>query len=410
MATVKLFLDNARPLKDGCPIRLRFSANTQRADITLDVFVQPENWDKQTQMILSTEPKFKIKNKIIRERIEAAEDFLKEQEFKGRSMNDATKLRDMFLLGKKSIMFFDRMQEFIDNKEGKTKEVYTSTFTRLKLYTGGVDLYFDEMTPSWLTSFEKWCKDNGNKINTRGVHMRNIRAIFNAAIADRVISADLYPFKAFKIEKEPTTKRALSIEEFRSLLSFSGTPQENWARDVFLLSFFLIGINMKDLFYLEDFEDKTINYKRFKTGKIFDVKLAPEAMEIINRYRGETRLLNFHETIMQHENFTKKVNEYLAKAVTRINKREEEKGSNFRVKDFTTYAARHSWVTFAAELEIHGKTISRAMGHVGGDGGSLTTEIYTRHNDIKVKNANRKVIDYVYGRIEAPESSIDIDD
>lgn len=398
MATVKLFL-STQPTKDGYPIRLRFSAKSERADITLDAYVQPENWNKVTQMVLSTEPNFKVKNKLIRERLDAAEAFLQDLTRKGRLVNNATKLRDLFLSDKKPTTFLDYMQEFVDGKTGKTKEVYQSTLSRLKVYSKS-DIYFEDITPTWLNQFDAWCKLNGNKMNTRGVHMRNIRAIFNSAISDRKISADLYPFKAFKIEKEDTDKRTLTIGEFRRVLRFTGTPIENWAKDVFLLSFYLLGINLKDLFELDTIDNGEVKYRKSKTGSLFNITLEPEAIEIINRFKGEKSLLNFSDTILHHENFIKKVNEYLEKIVTSINLKEEKRQSDFRMRKFTTYAARHSWATFAAELDIPEKDISMALGHQSP--GNTTTAISIKYNHKKVIEANRKVIDYVFG-IDASE-------
>ena len=62
--------------------------------------------------------------------------------------------------------------------------------------------------------------------------------------------------------------------------------------------------------------------------------------------------------------------------------------------DLSSYWARHTWATIAAELDIPKETISAALGH---EIGSSITSIYIRYDQKKVDEANRKVIDYVNG-------------
>jgi integrase len=396
MSTVKLVLVQDRPTKEGkYPIRLRFAANSKRSDVNLDVFVDSENWDAKEMYVLPGEQKYKAKNIIIQEAFDKAEDFIKDLNKKNRFINDAKQLRDLFCKKEESVMFLDRLYELAQRRGGKTKETYIGTWNKLKAYTKD-DIYFEDITQSWLEDFDNWCVKEGNRVNTRGIHFRNMRAVFNAAINDRVISADLYPFRSFKISVEETEKRTLTLIEFQKLLAYNGSIQENWARDVFLLSFYLLGINMKDLFSLEPVENEEVKYRRHKTHKLFNIAMEPETLVLIERYKGSTSLLNFSNTIAHHENFRKKVNRYLKKITEAINKEEAKNKSEFRIREFTTYAARHSWATFAGELDIADKTISMAMGHESD--GNTTTNIYIQFNHKKVIEANRKVIDYVLNK------------
>ena len=62
----------------------------------------------------------------------------------------------------------------------------------------------------------------------------------------------------------------------------------------------------------------------------------------------------------------------------------------------SSYAARHTWATIAASLDIPKETISAALGH---EIGSRVTSIYIDFDQKKVDEANRKVMDYVlYGK------------
>lgn len=58
-------------------------------------------------------------------------------------------------------------------------------------------------------------------------------------------------------------------------------------RDLFMLGFYLIGINLSDLLELpaDCIKRGRIQYKRNKTGRLYDIKVEPEAMEIIKKYK-----------------------------------------------------------------------------------------------------------------------------
>jgi len=396
MATFKLVLIKEQKNKeDKSPVRLRFAANSLKADVNLDVFINQSNWDAKEMFILQTEKGYVDKNMLIREAYEKAKDMMKELKKRNRVVEDAIRLRALYNKEEESVLFLDRLKALAERRDGKTRETYLHTWNRIKAFTNQ-NIYFDDINQTWLETFDMWCKKEGNSINTRGIHFRNMRAVFNGAINDKVISADIYPFKAFKIEVGDVEKRTLTITEFKKLLAYSGSLQENWARDVFVLSFYMLGINMKDLFYLKEVFENEIAYNRHKTHKRFNVALEPETLVLIERYKGTDMLLNFSNTIKNHENFNKKVNRYLRIIATKINDKEANNKSEWRMREFTTYAARHSWATFAGQLEIAGTTISMGMGHMST--GNTTTDRYIQFNHPLVIKANRQVVDYVLGK------------
>lgn len=118
--------------------------------------------------------------------------------------------------------------------------------------------------------------------------------------------------------------------------------------------FYLIGINAIDLFNLKQIVDGRIEYKREKTGKLYSIKVEPEAMEIINRYKGNKFLLNTLET-----------NDYNYRKYMAAMNRGLQKLGNFERKglggkkirdilfpDITSYWARHTWATIAHKIGI----------------------------------------------------------
>lgn len=292
--------------------------------------------------------------------------------------------------------FTSWFKKFVDGKGNEgTKGVYRHTLDRIRLYDPDIDRRtFEDIDLKWLTGFEAFCAKTASK-NARNIHLRNIRAVFNYAIDYDVTTA--YPFRRFKIRPEETRKRSLTVDELRRLFDY---PVEEYAeiyRDMFKLIFLLIGINTVDLHGLKAVtKDGRIEYKRAKTGKLYSIKVEPEAMEIIEKYQGNTGLLCITDRWSDSRNFRHQCN----KALQKIGQVERKGRGGKKIIDaefesLTTYWARHSWATIAYELGISKDIIAQALGHSDGHD---TTNIYIREDMRKVDEANRRVLDWVlYG-------------
>lgn len=212
--------------------------------------------------------------------------------------------------------------------------------------------------------------------------MRNIRAMYNKAIDYDIVGIQHYPFRRFKIRNEKTIKRNLSVEDLRKIIQAKGLDKkEELARDIFTLSFSLIGMNTVDIFNLrhQDVSYGRIQYHRRKTNGIYDIKIPQPAQEIINKYKGkDIYLLRFHSEYSDYRNFAKIVNRKLKK-IAGI--------------PITMYYARHTWATLASELDVPEKVISHALGH----GNNSVTDIYINFDTKKVDQANEAIHNYVYG-------------
>lgn len=293
--------------------------------------------------------------------------------------------------------FTEWFQKFIDSKANPgTKGIYKHTLDRIRLFDPDIDKKkFEDITLQWLTDFEAFCARTASK-NARNIHLRNIRAVFNNAIDFEITTA--YPFRRFKIRPEATRKRSMSVEELRKLFDY---PVEEYAeiyRDCFKLIFMLIGINSADLWALKSItREGRIEYKRAKTGRLYSIKVEPEALEIINKYRGKNGLLCIADRWSDSRNFRHQCN----KALQRIGQveRKGRGGKKIITAEFegvSTYWARHTWATIAADLDIPDAVIAEALGH---SSPYTTTTIYINRNRKKVDNANRRVLDWVlYGK------------
>ena len=309
-----------------------------------------------------------------------------------------------------AVTFNKFFKQFIARKDREnTANIYRLTLSKIERFAEKSgrpgDWGFEEIKLDWLNRFEHFLKtqhldSRGNVIegirqlkpNAIAIHFRNIRAVINAAIDEELTT--LYPFRRFKIKQEETAKRSLSVEALRTLRDYECEPHQKKYRDLFLLTFYLLGINPIDLFSLTEIIDGRIEYRRSKTGHLFSIKVEPEAQEIIDRYRGKKYLLDVLDTYSNYKDFAHRMNNNL-KLIGTVERRGLG-GKKHREPLFpklSIYWARHTWATIAAELDIPDETISMALGH---SFGNRVTNIYINRNRKKVDEANRQVIDFLF--------------
>ena len=403
MFSYKFIVDGAR----GDSLRLRLISRRRKAEVSLGVCMTAEVLEN----VLSERPRPEnVKWKSLLTGYMARLDDIRCELLKrGGGDVDVKVLRDMVLrdcLGRGVDEepvdagrggFARHFEEFARGKERRgTRVLYLHTLDRMRAFDGGLDeRSFEDIDVRWLTGFEAFCARTAGK-NARNVHLRNIRAVFNSAIDFGLTVA--YPFRRFKIRPEATRKRSLGVEELRELFCFPAEDYAVFYRDMFKLIFMLIGINTVDLHGLREVtRDGRVEYRRAKTGRLYSIRVEPEAMELIERYRGERGLLCVADRWSDSRNFTHQLN----MALQRMGSVERRGRGGRKVIEaafpgVTSYWARHSWATIAYSLDIPKDVIAQALGHADGHD---TTNIYIDEDRRKVDVANRRVLDWVlYGK------------
>lgn len=289
-------------------------------------------------------------------------------------------------------------------KSQRTREIYQVTIKKVLAFDSHAEsLSFEMVSKDWLSRFEAWLGSEAGgcpSVNARSIHLRNVRAVFNDAIDNGVTA--WYPFRTFKVKTEATKKRAVAVEVLRSLFSYPVTWQEQYV-DAFKLSFCLIGINLVDLLALnaDQLVDGRLSYRRSKTGRLYDIKVEPEADALIEKYHGRVgRLVSWGESRKHYTTFTYQMCRGLKSIGSTVKEwRTDELGVYREVEVFrpafpmlSSYVARHSWATIAASLDVPKDVIAHALGH----GGSSVTDIYIDFDLRKVDEANRRVLDWVF--------------
>lgn len=278
-----------------------------------------------------------------------------------------------------------------------TRESNEYTLSVMRKYYKDLDaMNFEDVTYAWLSDFEVWMKKNNLSQNTRKIHFGNIRTAMREAYKRELTGAD--PFRRFSFRPAKTRKRSLDVAVLRSLINYPVEPFAEIYRDMFVLGFMLLGINSIDLYNLKEVTRQgRIEYDRSKTGGIFSVKVEPEAMAIIEKYRGEKGLLCIADRWSDHRNFRHQMNAAIKRIGVAQGKGKKDKPSVGLFAEVTSYWARHTWGTLAYEIGVNDDTISQALGHQGS--GARVTEVYIRRNMDRVDEANRRVLDWVlYGK------------
>ncbi|MEG0107745.1 MAG: site-specific integrase [Lachnospiraceae bacterium] len=414
MASLKLYFDKRAQRKDNKkPLKAGITNKNDYTLINLDVLLLPDQWDASANRVVNHPNKLFLNNYISKRVLDIETVLLKlTQEGVIQSMN-IKDIKNCIMDSlnpvpdkekeetSQKVLFADQLRLFISNKDNtRTKELYQCTLNRINDFTNIENLTFEDMNLSWLKSFERFLSAKAPSVNARNVHLRNIRAVFNAAIDEELISC--YPFRKFKIKGKETPKRSLQVEQLRTLRDFECEKHQESYRDIFILSFYLIGINIIDLCHLthKSIVNGRIEYYRAKTGKLYSIKIEPEIEELIKRYKGKQALLDILDRYKNYKDYAQRLNDNIREigSIELVETNIKGKKRNIKKRtplfpDITTYWARHTWATIAHKIGVPKDTISMALGH---EFGQKVTGIYIDLDMEKVDEANRMVIDYIH--------------
>ena len=411
MATTKFYLDLRGNAKDGKgSILISIFHNKTTATIPTGIRVLPTEWDgdriikRSDSSILNAKLSKKrsdIDSAIAAVSLAESYDKMTATEIK-RLVRGDKEIVDRHLV---SALFDEYMTQ--DLSEG-TRNIYRATRKKVLDY-GGQKIKIESITVKWLYDFDRALAKTQSSANGRSIYLRSLRAVCKYAVRTGVIIS--CPFDNYQIKQEQTQKRSIELDKFREFMSFKTTVKNELYRDYFMLLFYLVGINTVDLLLAK--KDCVINgrleYDRQKTHKHYSIKIEPEAWEIINRHTGKGEfLLDAMNHCQHYRSFAHQMNDSLKEIGTIVEEEIPDPDNLFGepsivqkvipvIPGISTYYARHSWATFAAELDISSDVIGQALGH---SNANRTTMIYIKPNQSKIDAANRRVIDYVLGKGE----------
>ncbi len=272
---------------------------------------------------------------------------------------------------------------------------YYSMLVSFMIFRKGVNIELKSLTSDILEEYEAYLKYNGRgaSLNSISFYMRTLRAVFNRAV-DKGIIKEKITFKRVFTSIEKTAKRAISISYIAKLkdTNLYKYPELEFARDLFLFSFYTRGMSFVDIAYLKKREIKQgeFTYRRSKTRQTIRVKWEQCMEDIVNKHtqkESEYLLPIIVDPLKDHRqqyiNMRDRVNRNLKRVA-------EIAGIPHNI---TMYVARHTWASTAKTKNISVSIISEAMGH----NSESTTRIYlaSLSTDL-IDDANKLIIDTVY--------------
>ena len=422
MLTIKAEIKRSELKVDGTyNVKIRFTLDRKVKRLSTNLFV--------TQQDLTKSLKFKEDTPIKRE-IDRLVLYYREQCLKLQLDRNHYSLDEIveFLNGEQekqqTIDFIKFSREWIASATIKGAPNYTTAINALVRFVGKEELDINLITLEFLEQFKafligerdartKKLMQQGKRVTsnrTLSLYLVSIKKLFSEAKRKfnkkdkNLILIPNSPFEDFKIPKqEATRKRAISVDIIKKLWKlpykdmkkgYKSTCRYNLAKDCFILSFCLMGINSADLYNATEMKGNTIVYNRTKTkarrldGAKMMVDIPKIVQPLIDKYKDSTgkRLFNFYQFYGDEKTFNKAINSGL-----------KEIGSILEVDDLEYYAARHSWATIALnKVGIDKYIVHAALNHI--DDSMKVTDIYIERDFVNENKANAKVVKYVFGK------------
>ena len=422
MLTIKAEIKKSELKVDGTyNVKIRFTLDRKVKRLSTNLFITSKDLTKSLKFKEDTSIKRAIDGLVL---------YYREQCFKLQLDQNHYSLDEIieFLNGEQekqqTIDFIKFSREWIASTTIKGAPNYTTAINALVRFVGKEELDINLITLDFLESFKAFLNKE-RKIRTKrlmqqgkripsnrslSLYLISIKKLFNEAKKKynkkekNLILIPNSPFMELEIPKqEATRKRAISADIIKKLWKlpykdmkkgYKSTCRYNLAKDCFILSFCLMGINSADLYNATEMEGYTIVYNRTKTkDRRLDkaqmkVDIPRLVLPLVEKYKDKTgkRLFNFYQYYADEKGFNKAINYGL-----------KEIGTILEIDDLEYYAARHSWATIALnKVGIDKYIVHAALNHI--DDAMKVTDIYIERDFVNENKANAKVVKYVFGK------------
>lgn len=368
--------------------------------VKTDYRIYEYEWDKQRGEIVKEFPFSEQRNetlKVIRDKVawehKKLEQIVKSFEDSGRlyTAEDIIHRYKDSVTDKITVFDYIRRQSERMKKLGRvrTGETYQQALRSFMRFRNDVDLYFDMLDADTVEQYESYMRVNNLSRNTTSFYMRILRCIYNRAVEDG-LTQQTDPFKRVYTGVDKTAKRAITLKEIKRIkeLDLTDNPDLEYARDMFLFSFYLRGISFIDLAYLRkrDLSNGYITYIRKKTGQQLTIRWERSMQEIVDRYpENPTQYLL---PIITRQDSTER-KQYINKILF-VNRKLKQIAKLAKISTpLTMYVSRHSWASIAKSKNVPLSVISEGMGHDNEE----TTRIYLAAIQTnQIDDANRRIL------------------
>ena len=271
----------------------------------------------------------------------------------------------------------------------RTSETYRCTLKSFMQFREDKDVLLEDIDSDLMLMYEAYLRNKGLTKNSTSFYMRILRAVYNRAV-EKDLTTNRNPFKHVYTGIDKTVKRAIPLKAIKQIknLDLSLQPSLDFARDMFLFSFYTRGMSFIDMAYLKkkDLSNGILSYRRRKTGQHLFIKWEKCMQEIVDKY--DTSQSNYLLPIIKPFGDIDERKQY-QNAMYLINRKLKDIGKIVGVQvPLTMYVARHSWASVAKNKNVPISVISEGMGHDS----EMTTQIYLASLDTSVVDKANSMI------------------
>ena len=270
----------------------------------------------------------------------------------------------------------------------RTSETYRCTLKSFMQFREDKDVLLEDIDSDLMLMYEAYLRGRGLTKNSTSFYMRILRAVYNRAV-EKDLTTNRNPFKHVYTGIDKTIKRAIPLKAIKQIknLDLSLQPSLNFARDMFLFSFYTRGMSFIDMAYLKkkNLSNGILSYCRRKTGQQLFIRWEKCMQEIVDKYNNP--LSEYLLPIIMPMNGDER--KQYQNAMYLINRKLKDIGKMIGIQlPLTMYVARHSWANVAKNKNVPISVISEGMGHDS----EMTTQIYLASLDTAVVDKANSMI------------------
>ena len=400
ITSVKLMLNKSRILNNGSyPLVFQVIHNRRKKLLYTGYRMKEEVFDESegkimnglgstftaTEVVKMNRELRKMRNRIdtrIRQLERAGEEFTVEDIL----------TQNAFGTGKPQFYLLRYINAQIERKQELKKvgmaAAYKSTRSSLAKFIGRPDVRMSEVDSAFVRRYEDFLYSNGSSGNTVSYYLRNLRSLYNQAVADGYHPRGEYPFAKAQTRPAKTVKRALSRTDMQNLadLNLENEPELEFTRDLYLFSFYAQGMAFVDIVLLKktDICNGVLTYSRHKSKQLIRIVVTPQMQGVIDKYNTENEYLfpiisgEYASGYQKYRLALGRINRHLKKIAV---------VADIEVP-LTTYTARHTWATLARDYGAPISVISAGLGHTSEE----MTRVYLKDFDVSMLNQVNSIV------------------
>jgi len=411
MANLRLDLDTRTKKNGMCPIRLRINSAGTSAYVATGVSVEEQYFiDGSLYDCIHRKAPMAVekRDKVVR-LVRQFEEFMTDMDESELSRMTARDIKERVRGGvqvrthvraKKAespsadfLAFFDEFGK--SRNTPKTVKSYEYAWNVLFEYVKARQLRtltFSDIDYARLVDISGWLKSKNLGPSTRHMIESYIRAAYRDGQKRHIVGRENDPYFDYSIPKVPlkdidslTAKEMMKVMTF-DLSAWSGMER---ARDIAMISFYMCGANLLDLYLMDKPKGGEVVFVRHKVERAsqrdIHIRVSTELAVLLKKYGGQQRLLACAESTPNYETLQRRVNRLLKQAGEKIG------------VDVTLAKIRRTWATVAGSLECPEVVINKSMGHLDA---TINRKFYDDYDWSLTAKWNRKIIDYIKSQSE----------